>query len=324
MHKSYSVFVDDMYYYDFIALYNSWKYYGNKIPIKVYSHNTLSLEKKRHISKFCEVIQVSNNKKYGHNFKNKYLFKFKGLVENMSDNEILLDADTIMLSNMDHLFDEIQKGVFLGVSEFDEKIKHGSHCLNPLEWETEYIKVKDLLKKHTGSVSEEYTKSMRHHVYNAGFYGMNKSVHLDVLEKSIEILLDKSTNPKNVIFMTEQYAFSFLMHLLKLPINQLPNSIWMNTWSKHSSPKKIIKVDDGKVALYNETGERVKFYHFTGDIGVFNRKHNSMMSCRPHQIFETQPYEVFFNKKDVYDLWLKKHQNPVILIYEMFANMGMN
>jgi hypothetical protein len=46
MSKSYSVFVDDKYYYDFVALYNSWKYYESKIPIKVYIAGDLSNDRR--------------------------------------------------------------------------------------------------------------------------------------------------------------------------------------------------------------------------------------------------------------------------------------
>ena len=60
MNKNYSVFVDQMYYYDFVALNNSWKYYECKVPIKVYSHANLSLERKKIISKHCELIEVKN------------------------------------------------------------------------------------------------------------------------------------------------------------------------------------------------------------------------------------------------------------------------
>jgi len=324
MNKNYSVFVDQMYYYDFVALYNSWKYYECKVPIKVYSHANLSLERKKIISKHCELIEVKNTLQNKKTYKYKYLFKFLGILENMSDNEILLDADTIMLSNMDHLFDLTNEGLFFSVEEFSQKLVHGFHCKNSEEWAKEYLYVQNILKKHVPNHYEKYNINTRHPVYNAGLYGLNKKTHSELLQKSIEILQNDGFNSKNAVFQTEQYVFSFLAHLFDIPIVSLPPEEWMNTWDRHKVPKKNIIVNNGKLNLYNENGTRVNFYHFTGGIGMIHNKMNLEMSCRPHQIFETQPYEVYFNKKDVYNMWLEKHENPVILLYEMFARMGMN
>lgn len=325
MSKSYGVFVDDMYYYDFVALYNSWKYYGNKVPIKVYSHSNLSIERKRKIGKYCEIVEVENTLKKKHAFKNNYLFKFVGLLKGMSDYEILLDADTIMLSNMDHLFDEIQKGVFVGVNEFEnQKLKHGIYYQSEEEEKREHDYVKLALKKHTPEYHKKYKLDTEHEVFNAGLYGLSKKAHSYLLEKSIEIIDNNSFNKNNIAFRTEQYIFSFLLYLSGLPINSLTTNQWMPTWHHHSNPKKNIKVIDGKLCLCNDDGSRVNFYHFTGDIGLLNKQIGLVQSCRPHQIFETQPYESYFSPEDVYRLWIEKHDNPVILLYEMFARMGMN
>ena len=51
MNKFYSVFVENKYYYDFMALYNSWKYYENKIPLKVYVAGELDSDKRTNIEK---------------------------------------------------------------------------------------------------------------------------------------------------------------------------------------------------------------------------------------------------------------------------------
>lgn len=324
MSKSYGVFVDDMYYYDFVALYNSWKYYGNKVPIKVYSHSNLSIERKRKIGNHCEVVEVENSLRNKHSFTYNYLFKFVGLLKGMSDCEILLDADTIMLSNMDHLFDVIQKGVFIGVNEFqNQKFIHGTHCLSEEQRKKEYEHAKFVLKKHTPEYQEKYKLDTEYEIFNAGLYGLNKSVHSYLLEKSIEIIDNNVFNKNNVAFQTEQYIFSFLLHLSGLPINSLSTNQWMPTWDRHSNPKKSITVIDGKLCLSNDDGSRVNFYHFTGDIGMLNKQSGVVKSCRPHQLFETQPYEFYFSPEDVYRLWIEKHSNPVILLYEKFARMGV-
>ena len=53
MNKFYSVFVENKYYYDFMALYNSWKYYENK------SQKILAQELGLQPSKVCKVLKTA-------------------------------------------------------------------------------------------------------------------------------------------------------------------------------------------------------------------------------------------------------------------------
>jgi hypothetical protein len=89
MSKSYSVFVENKYYYDFIALYNSWKYYESKIPIKVYVAGELDADKRAHIEKVVDVIDVSMEGYTFQQFKGKYLFKWIGLMNHMHDYDLI-------------------------------------------------------------------------------------------------------------------------------------------------------------------------------------------------------------------------------------------
>jgi hypothetical protein len=81
MSKSYSVFVDDKYYYDFVALYNSWKYYENKIPLKVYVHNGMhTADRLNQIEKVCKVVYVDRGDMDTTNYLEKFLFKYVGFI----------------------------------------------------------------------------------------------------------------------------------------------------------------------------------------------------------------------------------------------------
>jgi hypothetical protein len=116
---------------------------------------------------------------------------------------------------------------------------------------------------------------------------------------------------------------SLLLQLYSVDMHILPQLEWMNTWNWHLNPKKILKIEDSKFALYNEGGNKINFYHFTGGIGVVDPIDNLEKTCRMHQIYESQVYESQFKRDDVEKLWYGRYQNPVILLYEYFANKGL-
>lgn len=321
MSKSYSVFVEDKYYYDFIALYNSWKYYESKIPIKVYVAGDLDLDKRANIEKLVDVIDVSMDGYTIQQFKGKYLFKWIGLLQHMDEYEILLDADTIFLSNIDFLFDELERGKLVGAREHVDVI-HNSYVTND-EWPTECMRIRNELKKYIGDVADGYVEDLITPTYNAGLIGFSKVKHKFLLDKCIEILISDFHTDKNPISHLEQYMMNLLLQLYSIDIHILPQLEWMNTWHWHSNPKKILKIEDSKFVLYNEGGNKINFYHFTGGIGLVDPIDNIMKTCRMHQIYESQVYESQFKREHVEKLWYDRYQNPIILLYEHFANKGL-
>lgn len=316
--NSFSVFLENKYYHDFIALYNSWKYYEHITPIKVYVVGPLDNEKRIKIESLVEVIDIDQGSLTIQQFKGAYLFKWIGLLNYMSDYEIILDADTIFLSNTDYLFEFIKQGkLVLAREEVD--INHKTY-VTPEEWPSEYERIKSEIRKYVGEYADNFTYDLITPTYNAGFLGINKKIHKFILEKSIEMLTSNFDAKKNPISHLEQFNFNFLIDLYKIDKHVLPQLEWMNTWWYHKSPKKIIKVEDGKLGLYNENGSKINFYHFTGDIGVVDERDGLIKTCRMHQLYESQIYEPQFTRKEVEKLWLEKHQNPTILLYEFFHN----
>ena len=159
MSKSYSVFVDDKYYYDFVALYNSWKYYENKIPLKVYVHNGMhNTDRLNQIEKVCKVVYVDRGDMDTTNYLEKFLFKYVGLLQHMDDIEIVLDADMLFLSNMDYLFDYIEEGKIIGSVENDWLTPHHVYYNGDTEqWKIANQNTKNELRKLIGDVIDEYT-----------------------------------------------------------------------------------------------------------------------------------------------------------------------
>lgn len=320
MSKSYSVFVENKYYYDFVALYNSWKYYESKIPIKVYIAGDLTNDRRIALEKIVKVIDVTSDG-YGYpHFKGKYLFKWIGLSKYMEDYEILLDADTIFLSNIDFLFDELEKGKLIGAREHVDVI-HSSYVTEG--WPDECMRIRNELRKYVGDVADNYVENLITPTYNAGLIGFSKLHHKFLLDKCIEILISDFDAKKNPISHLEQFMMSLLLQLYSIDMHILPQLEWMNTWDWHRNPKKILKIEDGKFVLYNEGGNKINFYHFTGGIGMIDPIDNLEKTCRMHQIYESQVYESQFKREDVEKLWYDRYQNPVILLYEHFANKGL-
>jgi lipopolysaccharide biosynthesis glycosyltransferase len=320
MSKSYSVFVEDKYYYDFIALYNSWKYYENKIPMKVYVAGELDSDKRANIEKLVDVIDVSMEGYTIQQFKGKYLFKWIGLLQHMDEYEILLDADTIFLSNMDFLFDILETGKMV-VAREEVDVLHYSY-VDRNEWDAEHKRIKSELKKYIGDLSDGYTKNLITPTYNAGLTGFSKVHHKFLLEKCIEILISDFDAKKNPISHLEQFMMSLLIQMYSVDTHILPQLEWMNTWNWHRNPKKILKIEDGKFRLYNDGGNKINFYHFTGGVGVEDTD-GLLKTCKPHHMYEYHKYEAKFNRTHIEKLWYETHENPALLLYEYFANKGL-
>ena len=324
MSKSYSVFVDDKYYYDFVALYNSWKYYENKIPLKVYVHNGMhTADRLNQIEKVCKVVYVDRGDMDDNNYLHKFLFKYVGLLQHMDDIEIVLDADMLFLSNMDYLFDYVEEGKIIGSVENDWLTPHHVYYNGDTEqWKTANQNTKNELRKLIGDVIDNYTLDFENKVYNGGFFGFNKKKHSYLFEETIKILSNQYKEEKNPLFSCDQYMISFLIAIHKEEVYSLPYLEWMNTWMSHKTPTKIIKVDNGKLALFNEGGNRINLYHFTGDIGMKDVD-GLLKPCRAHQLYESHPNETKFNRTHVEKLWYEKHENPILLLYEHFLNKGL-
>ena len=323
MSNAYAVFLEEYYYNDFLALYASWKYYDNKVPIKVYIIGDLPEEKRNNIKKYCKVYDVPNWGFDRYDFYGKQLFKYIGLLEFMEENEIIVDADTLFLSNLDFLFDYVSEGKVIGASEahFDTGFIHKVYCDYN---EDIFNKTKKELKKFLDdSLLEKYNYDYKNVVINGGLIGFNKTKHSHILKKTIEILTADIQTKQNIIFDNEQYMVNFLISLYNIDFHLLPHQEWMNTWGAHKTPKKIIKIEEGKLQLYNEGGSRINFYHFTGGIGMPMKRDNTQLyACRNHFMFLDDTNSDVRSKDDVEKLWFEKFENTALLLYKYFNQKG--
>jgi lipopolysaccharide biosynthesis glycosyltransferase len=288
--------------------------------MKVYVAGELDSDKRANIEKLVDVIDVSMEGYTIQQFKGKYLFKWIGLLQHMDEYEILLDADTIFLSNMDFLFDILETGKMV-VAREEVDVLHYSY-VDRNEWDAEHKRIQSELKKYIGDLSDGYTKNLITPTYNAGLTGFSKVHHKFLLEKCIEILISDFDAKKNPISHLEQFMMSLLIQMYSVDTHILPQLEWMNTWNWHRNPKKILKIEDGKFRLYNDGGNKINFYHFTGGVGVEDTD-GLLKTCKPHHMYEYHKYEAKFNRTHIEKLWYETHENPALLLYEYFANKGL-
>jgi len=333
--KRYSTFIDNIYIPLFPSFYNSYKYYGHKIPLHVYDFKGLNTFNLQYLKKYVDVttIDFSTIKDF-HKYQSYLAFKISNMVDNMVENEFLVDIDINFLNNVDYLFDEIEKGNLVIARECENHanmyLKHGILFDNLPTFDNNYVsnkvnQIKEYCKNIQGANNEKIDIGYNFYNLNTGFVGYSKEKHLDFLRNVDNILYDDEIF-NNYLFRLDQFAFSFLMGLMdNISKVILPQKEWMNTWETHSNPLKMIKVEDGKYVLRNENGSRVNIYHYTGDIGVPN-KNNEIITGR--LFFLTNDYiksvaGIYCSEsKNMVDLWVQKHQNPILFLYKFFYDNG--
>ena len=238
--QSYSVCLDDKYYHEFISLYNSWKYYEHTTPIKIYIVGEIDDSRLNNLKDKFEVIDLRSFFTKNPRKLKKYLYKWVSMLEYSNDYEILLDADTIFLSNTEHMFSYLKEGKLVLCNEhFD--IEHKFYQYKE-KWKYEHNRIQNELRKYLGNYANRFTSELKTPNYNAGFFGINKKKHSYLLEKCIEILISDFDTSPNPMTQTEQYMMNVLIQLYNEDKMVLPQIEWMNTWEYHKNPKKMIKI----------------------------------------------------------------------------------
>lgn len=315
MNRCFSTCVENRFYFDFVALFNSWKYYGHKTPIKVYLSGPLDEERRKKIERHCVVIDDPELQDPIN--KSKYIFKFLALIKHMSDQEVFIDCDTIFLNNVDHVFSHLDAGKLLLTAEPAANIHHKNY-IEPDLWPAEHLRIKEDLRPFIGDIAENFTPELVSPNYNWGFAGLCKDKHRFLLEKTVDILRSSFNTNKNPTSMFEQFMFGLLVSLYDPEKEVLPPEAWMNTWALHQKPKKRIQVDDGKFAVYDENNLRLHFYHFTG--GLTFKRDDKVLGVKPHMLYE---YPFFDCTREEIEQSFFQLDNPLLLLFEYFCNKGL-
>lgn len=301
MTKHFSTFIEDNFYQEFIAFYNSYRYYQHQTPLKVYLAGPLRSDRLAYLRKICTVIE--DPALQTPEIRRKFIMKYRGLADYMSDYEICLDVDTIFLSNLDHLFEYMHDGKMLVAEELYANLYPELYVSSGF---TE-LQARESLRPYLGSAVDTWDVKTPVRGFNGGFIGLGRAMHRPLLIKVIEIL--QSSWEMGILNHNEQYCMNLVTSIWHINRHYLPYRQYMNTWEYHDVGK-IIKMYNGKLALYAESGEQIYFYHFTGGLGC--EYEGQGYKCNPGSRLVPQHI--------IDSIFLEKFQNPVILIWNYFYN----
>ena len=115
-----SCFLNEFYFDQFLVCFRSYKYYGNTRQFRVYNYDNLSQDRIDQLTDLgIEVVDVEQGDMSYKLYILQFAFKWKGLLESDCDKELLIDADTLFLDNVDDVLDNMQHGAAV-VPEFAE------------------------------------------------------------------------------------------------------------------------------------------------------------------------------------------------------------
>lgn len=149
-------------------------------------------------------------------------------------------------------------------------------------------------------VNEEHRAG---NLFNIGFMGVNmkhKEIFHDCIKEMNEIPLLSSEVPN-----TEMFSLCNYVERNNIEVKELDYTEYMHLWHNHKI-KKTIHIQDGKFIVTMEDGRRVRFYHFTTHIDPIKG--------------ETQINRLNLQEKSSIRMWVKRHNNPVSLLYGYFSN----
>jgi hypothetical protein len=293
-----SISLNTIYYPNSIALLNSIKYFYPDITIRIYNFERFNHLIKQYLVKMgVEIIDVYDQW-LADRSSCDYAFKPYGTCDSFRDeNELMIDADMLLLDNIDEIFNLIQNGYFVVSAEFYGK--------------------KTMFKDGVES-----------DIFNGGLLGFNKIQHKEILlewkEKCMLATFRRDVIPPEIY--NEQTIISYILKKNNTKIKVLNQKHYMNTWDSHND--KILKLQSGIPCLFNSDMSKIKIYHFTGGIGVetsqgvtssrFSHANNNNFIFNK---FMENMEDCYKLKQGWYNLW-KKYNNPVYFICDHFNNLG--
>jgi len=327
MNNRISTCLDNQYFPLFISFYNSYKHYEHLTKLNVYDIRGLNTFNLQYLQKYVQVTRIDFSKyENKNNYFGTYAFKYHALLLSGFDNEILLDIDINFLNNIDYLFPIIESGKLMVAREGENW--HNNIFTNYFKTDdidNEVNVIKKRLYEIIGESANKFNKDYNYKNYNGGFLGINKEKFSGLLKQGIKILYDKKTL-YSYLFKIDQFTLGFLIDILDIDIDVLPQLQWMTTWNFHKDPRKLLKIDNEKLIIQDEDNNRLNIYHYTGDVVVKNSINGDEIASRMY--FLTNDYfaqhsgNFVAENSQIKDLWLNKHQSPIYFAFKYFHYEG--
>jgi hypothetical protein len=260
--RAIGLFSDLAYYPALVAVINSILHFQVQARIKVYDFNGLPHLVRSYLSCYAQVIPPPPEI-LGDHYHEYWFYRPRFLAAaGIDPYELLLDVDTVVLSDLEEAFLEIEAGRAVVVREWDYV-----HPDSQREFDYRDLPP-DSVYHRLLAHPEIYKESLP--IYNGGLLGFNREKH--------RFLLDLWRAPTahhdqlhGTFFALDQHSLSLILASLRregtISVAELPPDLWMQTWARHREPKKLLSFEAGSVALYNgDRTRRMRFYHHTGDI----------------------------------------------------------
>ena len=262
--RSIGIFANLAYLPTAAALINSILHFQVRARIKLYDFAGLPHLARTYMSQYAEIVTPSPQV-FGDRYRQYWNYRPRMLAESLDPVELQMDADTIVLSDLEEAFSQIEAGNFVAVREWE---------YDPVRPDA---KGRDRRTRELGAESV-FHRTLRHPeihrmglpIYNAGLLGLNREHHAPLID-----LWAQSTHDfegiEGTFFRVDQNKLALITASLReegrLLIHELPKHLWMQTWDDHRHPQKLLTFENGSVALHNGLlKDRMHFYHFTGDV----------------------------------------------------------
>lgn len=266
--RAVGLFSDLAYYPALCAVINSLLHFKVQARIKVYDFNGLPHLVRSYLARHAEVVQppaaILGDHYLEHwNYRPRFL-----AAAGIDPCELLLDVDTVVLSDLEEAFREIEAGKVVAVREWDYVYPDSNR-----EWDYRDLPADSIYHRRLAH-PEIYKESLP--IYNGGLLGFNRERH--------GFLIDLWQEPtrhydllERTFFALDQHSLSLILASLqregKVAIHELPPDLWMQTWGRHREPRKLLAFEAGSLALYHgdigdpgDRTRRMRYYHYTGDI----------------------------------------------------------
>lgn len=251
MARAIGTFCNNHYFPIIVPFLNSLFYNDVQARIKVYDHSGLNHLLRTYLAKFVDVIELSDKSVKNQKWLIGCMFRPVMLAQlGFDDAELFLDADMVVLSDLEWPLKLIESGKFV--------------CSTEWIWGPDKINANVVRhwRKIVGTAPPH-----KFDVANGGLLGFNFSRHYQLAKKWARICRDKPIYRKEP-FNNDQMVISGLLESLKIDREKLPQRYWMTTWQIHSEPPKTLGFNEqSKIRLYDTaSGKPIQIYHYTGGI----------------------------------------------------------
>ncbi len=260
--RAVGIFSDLAYYPSLVALVNSILHFRVQARLKVYDFGGLPHLLRAQLARHAEVLRPPAailDDRFGKswNFRSRFL-----AAAGVDPCELVLDADTLVLCDLEEAFRELERGRLVAVREwvYPDPVWGRGYTYRELP--------PDSVFHRRLAHPEIYREGLP--IFNAGLLGLNREAHGAVLDLWSEVTYHLDALD-GTFFWLDQNNLALILASLRregrIAIHELPAELWMPTWERHREPRKLLAFEDGSPVLYcGDRTRRLRFYHYTGDI----------------------------------------------------------